>query len=58
MGQSKQRQDLVFLALAAAVLAVAVALFVVMRSVSKDGKEPAAPEMPVTATPLARGVWA
>lgn len=44
MGESKQRQDLVFLALAAAVLAVAVALFVVMRSVSKDGKEPAAPE--------------
>ena len=44
MGQSKQRQDLVFLALAAAVLAVAVALFVVMRSVSKDGQEPAPPE--------------
>ena len=44
MGESKQRQDMVFLALAAAVLAVAVALFVVMRSVSRDGKEPAAPE--------------
>lgn len=44
MGESKQRQDMVFLALAAAVLAIAVALFVVMRSVSKDGKEPAAPE--------------
>jgi hypothetical protein len=46
MGASKQRQDMVFLALAAAVLAIAVALFVVMRSVSKDGKEPVAPEPP------------
>jgi len=44
MGESKQRQDVVFLALAGAVLAIALALFVVMRSVSKDGKEPAAPE--------------
>ncbi len=43
MGESKQRQDMVFLALAAAVLAVAVALFVVKRSLSK---EPAAPEPP------------
>ena len=53
MGGSKQRQDMVFLALAAAVRAVAVALFVVMRSVSKDGKEPAAPEAApqVAATP-------
>lgn len=46
MGESKQRQDMIFLALAAAVLAVALALFVVMRSVSKDGKEPAAAEAP------------
>jgi hypothetical protein len=46
MGESKQRQDMVFLALAAAVLAIAVALFVVMRSISKEGKEPAAPQTP------------
>jgi len=44
MGESKPRQDMVFLALAAAVLAIAVALFVVMRSVSKGEQEPAAQE--------------
>ena len=44
MAESKPRQDMVFLALAAAVLAIAVALFVVMRSVSKGEQEPAAPE--------------
>ena len=44
MAESKPRQDMVFLALAAAVLAIAVALFVVMRSVSRGEQEPAAPE--------------
>jgi hypothetical protein len=44
MGETKPRQDMAFLALAAAVLAIAVALFVVMRSVSKGEQEPAPQE--------------
>jgi len=40
MASGGRRQDVVFLALAVSVLAIAVALFVVMRSIPKDKAEP------------------
>jgi len=50
MRESGQRQDVAFLALAVAVLAVAVALFVGMRSIPKK-PEPPAPEEAEPAAP-------
>ncbi len=47
MASGGRRQDVVFLALAVSVLAIAVALFVVMRSIPKEKAEPAAEEVQV-----------
>ncbi len=44
MGERKPRQDVTFLALAVAVLAIAVALFVMMRSMPKRGGDTPAEE--------------